>query len=99
MYDVAVEMMAPRWYQETSYLVTRRPVRLVVTAADADPSRTLLALPTAATAGAAASVTITVVDSFGNVVGEDLTEAIGVALSGPASLASPDVRPSDYRRM
>jgi len=27
VYDVAVEMLEPRWYQETSYLVTRRPVR------------------------------------------------------------------------
>lgn len=141
VYDVAVEMLEPRWYQETSYLVTRRPVRcasplvprpppsraafafrlqtfappssattlsrmtggsigicrLTVTPAAADPTRTVVVPPVRAAAGAPASLVLTLADSFGNVVVEDLTAALHVSLSGPASLASPDVCPAPLR--
>jgi hypothetical protein len=65
-----------------------------VTAAAADPTRTVVVPPLAAAAGAPASLVIALADSFGNIVDEDLTTALHVTLSGPASLNSPDVCPS-----
>jgi hypothetical protein len=65
-----------------------------VTAAAADPTRTVVVPPLAAAAGAPASLVIALADSFGNIVDEDLTAALHVTLSGPASLNSPDVCPS-----